>query len=187
MPDAGAGSEITATATPSSESPPLAPAATRLHDAPPTRRLSAMRRTPCIGICSTTYGDLVCRGCKRFAHEIVGWNSYDDRQRELVWQRLHRLLAQSVQASLRIVDQERLRGAAREAAVPDAATLPLAVLAFQTMRRRPLPLAMLGLAPHETVSQRPELDTRDALLAIDQEFHRRSRAHYEAAFKTPAL
>ncbi|MDC1160500.1 DUF1289 domain-containing protein, partial [Luminiphilus sp.] len=24
-------------------------------------------RTPCIGVCSTGVGDVVCRGCKRFA------------------------------------------------------------------------------------------------------------------------
>ncbi|MEM9624509.1 MAG: DUF1289 domain-containing protein, partial [Pseudomonadota bacterium] len=39
--------------------------------------MALTKRTPCVGICSTTYGDLVCRGCKRFAHEIVQWNAYD--------------------------------------------------------------------------------------------------------------
>ncbi len=29
----------------------------------------------------------ICRGCKRFAHEIVAWNGYTDDQRERVWQR----------------------------------------------------------------------------------------------------
>ncbi|MEC9132488.1 MAG: DUF1289 domain-containing protein, partial [Pseudomonadota bacterium] len=27
--------------------------------------MATRRPTPCVGICSTTYGDLVCRGCKR--------------------------------------------------------------------------------------------------------------------------
>ncbi|MCF8976542.1 DUF1289 domain-containing protein, partial [Pseudomonas edaphica] len=27
-------------------------------------------KTPCVGLCSTVYGDLVCRGCKRFHHEV---------------------------------------------------------------------------------------------------------------------
>ena len=170
-----------------------APVALRLRtQAPAAQRPTALRRSPCIGICSTTYGDLVCRGCNRFAHEIVGWNGYDDRQRALVWQRLHRLLAQSVRAHLRIVDEARLRAAADEAAVcaaaplPEAEPLPLEVLAFQTLRRNPVPLAMLGLASRETTASGTELDTRETLQAIDREFHRRSRAHYEAAFKTPA-
>ena len=29
-----------------------------------------IKRTPCIGVCSTTYGDDICRGCRRFRHEI---------------------------------------------------------------------------------------------------------------------
>jgi hypothetical protein len=30
-------------------------------------------KTPCVGLCSTVYGDLVCRGCKRFHHEVINW------------------------------------------------------------------------------------------------------------------
>ena len=34
-------------------------------------------KTPCIGICSTTsLGDKICRGCKRFNFEVIRWNSY---------------------------------------------------------------------------------------------------------------
>ncbi len=45
-------------------------------------------RTPCVGICSTTYGGDVCRGCKRYAHEVIGWNGYSEDQKQLVWDRL---------------------------------------------------------------------------------------------------
>ena len=141
-----------------------------------------LRRSPCIGICSTTYGDLVCRGCKRFAHEIVGWNGYRDSQRDLVWSRLHALLGQSVRAHLRIVDEARLRRTAGEARVPEAAELPADALAFYTMRLRPLPLPMLGLAANAQTST----DTREALATIDREFYLRSQAHFEASFKTLA-
>ena len=146
----------------------------------PCVRRTPCRRTPCIGICSTTYGDLVCRGCKRFAHEIVGWNNYRNDQRDQVWTRLHALLAQSVHVYLRVVDEALLRRVAGEAHVPNAATLPCDVLAFQTMRFRPQPLAALGLAACDGSA----LATRDVLLAIDREFHTRSQACYEASFKT---
>lgn len=140
-----------------------------------------LRRSPCIGICSTTYGDLVCRGCKRFAHEIVGWNGYQDSQRNLVWARLHALLGQSVRAHLRVVDEARLRRIASEARVPEAAQLPVDALAFYTMRLRPLPLPTLGLAADLEALR----DTREVLAIIDQEFYLRSRAHFEASYKTP--
>ncbi len=44
--------------------------------------------TPCAGRCSTTFGDHVCRGCRRFSHEIIQWNSYSQAQQYAVWQRL---------------------------------------------------------------------------------------------------
>lgn len=37
-------------------------------------------KTPCIGLCSTVYGDLVCRGCKRFHHEVIQWNGYGEEE-----------------------------------------------------------------------------------------------------------
>ena len=44
-------------------------------------------KTPCIGICSTVFGDEVCRGCKRFQHEVITWNAYSDHEKEQVWKR----------------------------------------------------------------------------------------------------
>lgn len=60
--------------------------------------------TPCIGVCSTGIGDTVCRGCKRYAHEVVLWNSYNDQQKGAINQRLDQLLSQVVSAKLSIFD-----------------------------------------------------------------------------------
>ena len=48
-------------------------------------------KTPCVGVCSTVFGDQVCRGCKRFHHEVIEWNGYTDIQKETVWNRLESL------------------------------------------------------------------------------------------------
>ncbi len=37
--------------------------------------------TPCAGRCSTVFGDSVCRGCRRFNHEVIQWNTYTPEQR----------------------------------------------------------------------------------------------------------
>lgn len=142
-------------------------------------RRRPMRRTPCVGICSTTYGDLVCRGCKRFAHEIVGWNGYREEQRELVWARLNGLLADSVRTVLVVVDEDRLRRVASELMITDATVMPAEILAFQVLRVRPLPLDEVGLQ-----ARRADAPTRDVARQVDTEFYARSRAHYEASFKT---
>lgn len=52
-------------------------------------------RTPCIGICSTTsVGDAICRGCKRYAFEVIRWNSYADVEKEAVLRRIDTLTVQ---------------------------------------------------------------------------------------------
>ncbi len=66
-------------------------------------------RTPCIGVCSTGIGDSVCRGCKRFSHEIIHWNGYSNDQRLSIALRLDGLLSQVVQPKIEVVDAERLR------------------------------------------------------------------------------
>lgn len=60
--------------------------------------------TPCVGVCSTVYGDRVCRGCKRFAHEIIRWNTYSAGERGAILARLEQLTAQIVGQHFRILD-----------------------------------------------------------------------------------
>ncbi len=139
----------------------------------------ALRRTPCVGVCSTTYGDLVCRGCKRYAHEIVDWNGYSDDQRERVWTRLNALLTDSVRAHIDVVDEGKLRAVATRLKLHGAAELPPEVLAFRTLRTRAVPPEALGL--HTRHARHSSVDTARA---IDTEFYVRSRARYEASFKT---
>lgn len=66
-------------------------------------------RTPCIGVCSTGIGDSVCRGCKRFEHEVIHWNSYTPLQKASIDARLEKLLADAVNRRLQITSAERLQ------------------------------------------------------------------------------
>lgn len=50
--------------------------------------------TPCAGRCSTVFGDSVCRGCRRFNHEVIQWNTYTAEQHTSVWKRLDAQLDQ---------------------------------------------------------------------------------------------
>ena len=149
----------------------------------------ALRRTPCIGICSTTYGDLVCRGCKRFAHEVVGWNGFEDSQRALVWQRLGQLLRESVGACVAVEDAARLRTAAASCDLPTKADTPIELVAFDVLRQHlarnqdPL-IAELGLAP--VGEGAAPCRAAEATQRIDHEFHERSLAHYERSYRVLA-
>ena len=65
-------------------------------------------RTPCVGICSTTYGDDVCRGCKRFSFEVINWNTFKPEERESVWKRLEKLKSQIMASRLKVFDSKKL-------------------------------------------------------------------------------
>ena len=58
-------------------------------------------RTPCVGICSTTYGDEVCRGCKRFYFEVINWNKYDEDEKDAIWKRLESLKTQIIYSKIK--------------------------------------------------------------------------------------
>ncbi len=141
------------------------------------------RSTPCVGICSTTYGDLVCRGCKRFAHEIVAWNGYSDDQRARVWRRLHTLRDQATAMFIDVADARVLRAAGFKAGLARDADMSLLALGYELLRRTARDLDVLneiGLqAVRDEMSQ--PLAVRDA---IDAEFHLRSSAYFERSFRT---
>ena len=71
--------------------------------------MSKSVKTPCIGICSTVFGDEVCRGCKRFQHEIIQWNGYDDDAKRSVLNRLELLKVQIMESRIRITDEGLLK------------------------------------------------------------------------------
>ena len=144
------------------------------------------RATPCIGICSTTYGDLVCRGCKRFAHEIVEWNAFTAEQRDRVWERLQRLRDACTAEWLRVVDERALDARIAELRVPTWASASPLGRAYELMWRERATWSALdaaGIAPTDVVGAQAVVDVRRA---IDDEFLRRSKAEYEHSFRIPA-
>lgn len=139
-------------------------------------------RTPCAGRCSTTYGDWVCRGCKRFAHEIVAWNRYDDRAKDAVWQRLLMLRDQVVAGRVEVVDRTLLEAQLQRhrivfaAADSDASRVWLLLHRGARHMGSLAPYGLRALVPFDTLSP---LALRDL---IDSDYQRLSEAHYERYF-----
>src|SRR5690606_19954595 len=136
-------------------------------------------KTPCIGRCSTVYGDLVCRGCKRFHHEVVNWNAYDDMAKRSVWQRLEVLLVQVMVGKLEVFDADRLRQQLETRQIRFVAEQSPYCWAYQLIARGARVIQQLdaygvALLPEFREWTLPQL--RDA---IDQEYFLLSEAHYE--------
>ena len=134
------------------------------------------RATPCVAVCSTTYGDLVCRGCKRFSHEVIAWNGYDAEQQESVWVRLETLRSGSVDKFIDIVDLERLERVTENRVDPSQSPQ---MRAFYVIKNNTATLQQAGLRMRATVGDLPE---RLLLDAIEREFYLRSCAEYERSF-----
>jgi predicted Fe-S protein YdhL (DUF1289 family) len=67
--------------------------------------------TPCIGVCSTVYGDDVCRGCRRFSDEVVRWNGLSGDEKFSVLERLAKLIELVILDKIDRVDQDLLKSA----------------------------------------------------------------------------
>ncbi|WP_152222633.1 DUF1289 domain-containing protein [Pseudomonas sp. SCB32] len=136
-------------------------------------------KTPCVGLCSTVYGDLVCRGCKRFHHEVVNWNGYGDEEKRSVLSRLEALLAQVMMAKLEVFDAQRLRAQLEQRQirfVPDQSPYCWAYQLIARGSRMINQVEAYGLALLPEFRDWPLPDLRDA---IDKEFFILSEAHYE--------
>jgi len=136
-------------------------------------------KTPCVGLCSTVYGDLVCRGCKRFHHEVVNWNLYGEEERQAVWQRLEVLLVQVVAAKLEVFDAGLLRRQLEQRQIRFVGRQSPYCWAYQLIARGARQIQRIDaygivLLPEFRDSPLPLL--RDA---IDREFFLLSEAHYQ--------
>lgn len=74
-------------------------------------------KTPCVGFCSTTFGDPICRGCKRTLEEVDTWNLMTPKQQEAVWQRLWQEAERLVGDYVQVIDPELLQSQLQRFAV----------------------------------------------------------------------
>ena len=146
------------------------------------------RPTPCVGICSTTFGDLVCRGCKRFSHEIVDWNSYDDSQKEVIWERLEKIKEQVVGQIVKHKDEELFRSAIKAQKINEQEEHQATYVLLQCLVRHSKRLSFAGLenASPDHEGREEEIDSLVTLQQIDKEIVVRSRAFYELSYKVSA-
>ncbi|MGV6394461.1 DUF1289 domain-containing protein [Pseudomonas caspiana] len=136
-------------------------------------------KTPCVGLCSTVYGDLVCRGCKRFHHEVINWNGYDEAEKRAVWLRLEQLLVQVMTAKLEVFDAGKLRQQLELRKIRFVPNQSEYCWAYQLIARGARVISNIeayGLALLPEFRDWPLPDLRDA---IDREFFLLSEAHYE--------
>ncbi|MDA9094389.1 DUF1289 domain-containing protein [Gammaproteobacteria bacterium] len=136
--------------------------------------------TPCLGICSTTYGDNVCKGCKRFVHEVIDWNKFNSNEKEVVNNRLEKFKQIVLKERFCVDDQDLLASKLKENGIRFNDSLDPITWIFDLLRAsgsQELDLDEFGI----TASNNELLSiTRDA---INKEFLELSEAHHDRYFK----
>ena len=142
-------------------------------------------KTPCVGVCSTVFGDQVCRGCKRFQHEVIEWNGYSDTEKESVWNRLESLKVLIMKSKILIQDKALLKSkldhhkiSYYEKVNPYCWVFDLIKQASQTI----MDIQEFGL---QFVLNKP-VDLGDLKQLIEEELFALSEAHYQRYFTLEA-
>lgn len=129
--------------------------------------------TPCVGICSTTYGDTVCRGCRRYLHEVIDWNRYGEAEKRLVWVRLDGLATQVLPRYFDVFDANLLSRRLQALRIPfradaNAWTWLLALLkaaARQEPELAPFGVRRLDTSPRSLAALRDDIQAELHTLA----------------------
>jgi uncharacterized protein len=64
--------------------------------------------SPCIGFCSTTYGDDICRGCYRSFAEVVNWRQRSLEERKAFYQNVDSYVERLLKDNILITDSNLL-------------------------------------------------------------------------------
>ena len=136
--------------------------------------------TPCLGICSTTFGDEVCKGCKRFSHEIVSWTKYSLEEREIVNDRLEKFKVQILQHRFEIIDQDLFESKLEEKAINFNHSLDPLTWIFDLFRAagsQTFDIESFG------IKKLYQFDPKTIRDEINKELLELSEAHHERYFK----
>lgn len=148
----------------------------------PPKDQPAKLKSPCIGVCSTGIGDTVCRGCKRYCHEIIQWNSYQETEKQAIMNRLAALLAQVVRNRIAILDADLLRNQLRLQGIRfDEQSDPHSWV-FALLKAGATQLTDLEVFGCKRLAEAQDLSLVALRDAIDQDFYVLSSVHYERYF-----
>lgn len=140
-------------------------------------------KTPCVGICSTVFGDEVCRGCKRFSHEVIDWNQYQDEQKVLVLRRLANLIDRVVASKVVVVDSAAFENALDIVKIDREVDVTECTQIFGLLKQSSKQMSRLsdhGLSALPPFDKSTPHELREI---IDQEFLILSTATFETSFK----
>ena len=138
-----------------------------------------IKRTPCIGICSTTYGDDTCRGCRRYREEITSWIKYSDSEKNIVNRRLEKFKIIVLQDKFKIIDEDKFKVALNQSKIrfnQDLEPICWVFDLFRSLNTEDLNLKDFGLVIQKEFANIPLPQLKED---VNKEFYELSLAHYQ--------
>ena len=143
-----------------------------------------MIQTPCIGICSTTsLGDKICRGCKRFNFEVIKWNSYSEQEKLAVFGRIDLLTEQILRNKFRIASVTKLQDVMRDFRFfyhPDLSPYCWMHGLLQKYSYKIKSLDDIGV---ELINEFKAKPLDEVMSVVNEELHLLSEAHFQRYFQ----
>ena len=141
-------------------------------------KINPYQKTPCVGRCSTVYGDPICRGCKRFINEVSFWNQLQIEQKTAIWQRLERLADRIIPQFVEILDTAQLKKFLEHHAIRYPAHLSATSWALHCIENFPVDIQKISQAGMNL--KIPEITTTKELkLALQKAIYTLSLAEKE--------
>ena len=138
-----------------------------------------IKRNPCIGVCSTTYGDDICKGCKRFRHEVSSWTKYSDEEKNIVNRRLEKFKALILNDKFSIVDQQKFELSLKEKGIRYNKELDPICWIIDLLRTKTLTEIILSEFGLELKSAYQNYSITQISDLVHKEFLDFSEAHYD--------
>ena len=138
-------------------------------------------------MCSTGIGDTVCRGCKRFTHEVINWNSYNQAQKQIVDERLCSFLSQCVSNKLRICDSKLLQWQLQVQQIPHVPAHDDYCGVYSLLKAGAGQIDDPASFGFEVNLDLRHMGLEQLRVNIDEEFFALSQAHYDRYILMPDL
>tara|TARA_Y100000992_G_scaffold296828_1_gene259570 strand:- start:3 stop:461 length:459 start_codon:yes stop_codon:yes gene_type:complete len=138
-----------------------------------------IKRTPCIGVCSTTYGDDICRGCRRFRHEITSWINYSDLEKNIINRRLEKFKIIVLEEKFLVFDLDKFKEGLNQSKIrfnQDLEPICWIFDLFRSLNTEDLNLKDFGLEIQKNFVATPLPQLKED---VNKEFYELSLAHYQ--------
>ena len=142
-----------------------------------------IKRTPCIGVCSTTYGDDICRGCRRFRHEITSWIEYTDSEKSIINRRLEKFKIIVLEEKFTVISPDAFKEALLQAKIrfnQDLQPICWIFDLFRSLNAENLNLEDFSLKVKKDFISTPVPQLKED---VNTEFYELSLAHYQRYIK----